>query len=109
MDSDKLWTDHIIPLKGKAIFTAKKNKKNTIDEITNDYLIRISSNNRKSPKIPKALFADVYEKLRKEEVITREQINSDYQGRRSSIVAVVLRRLPDVKVKTKPVRLDYKS
>lgn len=96
MNFDRLWTDYIKPLKGNAIFTVEKNKKNIIDEITNDYLVRISSNNKKSPKIPVALLADIYERLRKERVITREQINSDYQGRRSSIVAVILGQLPDV-------------
>ncbi len=109
MNFDILWTEHIMPLKGKEIFTADENKKNIIHEIANDYLIRISSSGKKSHKIPKTLFADIYERLKKERVITRDQINSDYQDRRSSIVTVILGVLPNVEVKTKPVRLEYNA
>lgn len=104
---NELWQTIIKALEGKNIYTASDNKKNKIVEVTDAYLKRLSSKGNISPAIPKSLFEEIYYRLQKEGVITREQINDDYKGRRSSIVTVVLGKLPNVQVMTKPVRLIY--
>jgi hypothetical protein len=107
MEFDKLWDEYIKPLKGTSVFTASENKENIIHEVTDEYLIRISSNKLLSPKIPKSLFAEIYERVKKEGMISRTQINMEYQGRRSSIVLAVMGELPNIKILKSPLRIVY--
>lgn len=104
---DSLWSQYIKSLVGKQISTIAEKKENEIVEVTEDYLRRLSSRGNVSPKIPKTLFKEIYNRLLKEKIITRTQINNDYQGRRSSIVVAILKELPNIEAKSNPVRLIY--
>lgn len=104
---DILWNQHIKPLVGKPIDTIAEKKENKIVEVTDDYLRRLSSKGNIGPKIPKTIFKEIYSCLLKKKTITRTQINTEYQGRRSSIVVAVLSKLPDIDAKVNPVRLEY--
>ncbi len=104
---DKLWNQHIKPLKGKKICTIKDRKENVIYEVTDDFLIRISSNGKKSARISKTIFENVYTKLSNDKHISRVFINENYKGRRSSIICAVLSELPNIVFTTDPIQLHF--
>jgi hypothetical protein len=104
---DDLWNEYIKPMQGKNIYTVKDKKENLIQDVTNDYLIRISSNGKKSPKISKVIFEEIYSRLSKDKQLTRTYINENYKGRRSSIIIAVLCKLPYVSFTINPIQLHF--
>jgi hypothetical protein len=91
----------------QKIYTLKDKKENLIHEVTDDYLIRISSNGKKSHKISKAIFEEIYAKLKINKVLNRTSIDKNYKGRRSSIITAILCKLPNVGFTIKPVKLHF--
>ena len=97
---DNVWENHIKPLKGRTVFTVR-GEENKIIDVNDDFLQRKSSNDVIS-KIEKNIFKTVYYRLKKNKSITREEINTEYPGRGSSIIIAVFGQLTFITLTAKP-------
>lgn len=103
-DFEYAWHKFILPLKGKIIFTIT-GKKNVIIDVNNEFLLRESSNNKTS-EIKKEVFKTVYYHILAKGAITRKEIKTMYPNiRASSIIVVVLEKIPFIKLISKPLTL----
>ena len=97
---DDIWQNHIKPLKGKTIFTVS-GEENKIVNVSNDFLERKSSTGRVS-QIEKNIFKTVYYRLKENKSITRDEINTEFPGRGSSIITAVFGQLSFITLTAKP-------
>lgn len=108
-DFDYLWKKYIKPLKGKKVYTIEEKKENFICEVTDDYLVRISSNGKKSARISKIIFENIYTRVSKDKHLSRAFVDENYKGRRSSIICAILCELPNVTFTTNPIQLHLQD
>ncbi len=110
-DFDEIWLKYIIPLKGEVIYTAS-GIKNTIIDVNNDGIERKSSKNEKgkSGKISKNIFKTIYYRLKENKTITRNEVNTEYVSRGSSIIVAILAKIPNISLTEKPfIKLTFLS
>jgi len=92
---NEIWTKLIIPLKGQEILTKTHKKGNFIVEVNENYLERISSNNKKS-KIKYEVFEVIISRFLENKSITRNEINQNYRNLVSSVIFSFLSTFPYV-------------
>jgi hypothetical protein len=87
--NNDIW-DEITKLKEKIIVTLTNNKINRIIEVNDNYLSRLSSNNKTS-KISKSEVLNIIDFIKKEKNANRIQIlNANHMRRNSSIIIAIL-------------------
>ena len=91
---DNIWQSFIMPLRGKTIFTVS-GEENKIVNVNNDFLERRSSTGRVS-KIEKSIFKTIYYRLKENNSITRNEINTEFPGRGSSIITAVFGQMDTI-------------
>jgi hypothetical protein len=94
MDIDYFW-NKIRKLQGKDIFTLELSKMNKIEQVSNDFLVRISSTNKRS-KVYKWEFEKILNFLVVNKSASRIAIfNFNNRRRNSSVIIAILSYLVD--------------
>jgi len=89
---EQIWEEHIMPLKGRKLRTAK-GRENTIVDVNWTEVKRITSKGNKG-KIPIEIFRFAVNTLLKKGYVSRDTINQNYTGRGSSGIVMILSQVP---------------
>jgi restriction system protein len=98
---DDIWERYIMPLQGKTLVRSNGDT-NKIIKVDWSGIERITSNGKKG-KIRIEIFKYAVNKLLKEEIITRDDINQNYAGRASSGIILILSQVPFFHLTSNPI------
>lgn len=103
---DEAWQKYIMPLKGSTLKNSRGNNK--IIDVNWGGIKRITSNDKEG-KIDIEGFRLAYNKLIKEDKVTRSYINQQVNKRCSSGIVLILGQLPFVEIVNNPKSLKLKQ
>jgi Restriction endonuclease len=104
---DDIWRDSVVPLAGCAL-SRSDGSRNQIVSVDWGGVLRITSNGRRQ-KIPIEIFRWAIEQVLSSGSVTRDAINSKYEGRASSGIALILAQVPQLEVGGRPLTIRLRT